>query len=163
MPDKNITFEIKEHIGVITRYDSGWNKELNLISWNGGTNKYDLRDWDPHHERMRRGVTLFEGEMRKMVNLYLNNNSQKAVERGRAIEEDRRARQKAQQENQSRDICLETAEAEAFEEAVPPSAETAGNMETQADGETAETAAAEALQLISAEDAEHPESQEIPF
>ncbi len=51
MPDKNITFEIREYLGVISQHDSGWNKELNIISWNGQSPKYDLRDWDPHHEK----------------------------------------------------------------------------------------------------------------
>ena len=50
MPDNTFTFEIREHLGVIARYESGWRKELNLVSWNGGAPKYDVRDWDPHHE-----------------------------------------------------------------------------------------------------------------
>ena len=54
MPDNTFTFEIREHLGVIARYESGWRKELNLVSWNGGAPKYDVRDWDPHHERMSR-------------------------------------------------------------------------------------------------------------
>ena len=70
MPDKNITFEIREYLGVISQHDSGWNKELNIISWNGQSPKYDLGDWDPHHERMSRGITLLPGEMRKLVDLY---------------------------------------------------------------------------------------------
>lgn len=96
MSEKNITFEIVEHLGVISRYDSGWNKELNLISWNGAVAKYDVRDWDPHHERMGRGLTLYEDEMRKLTGLYLSNNSRKAVEKGRAIEEGRKERRQEQ-------------------------------------------------------------------
>ena len=46
MSERNITFEIKEHLGVIAEFDNGWNKELNIISWNGNTPKYDIRDWD---------------------------------------------------------------------------------------------------------------------
>ena len=55
-----ITFEIKEHIGVLCVYHTGWKKELNLVSWNGNAPKYDIRDWDPDHERMSRGITLSE-------------------------------------------------------------------------------------------------------
>ncbi|MEI3503270.1 MAG: PC4/YdbC family ssDNA-binding protein [Anaerovoracaceae bacterium] len=47
-------------------YPTGWRKELNLVSWNGGAPKYDIRDWDPDHERMSRGITLHEKEMRLM-------------------------------------------------------------------------------------------------
>ena len=68
--DRNeIVFEIKERIGVIKPYSTGWNKELNLVSWNGNAAKYDIRDWDPEHEHMARGVTLHPDEMRKVVAL----------------------------------------------------------------------------------------------
>ena len=61
--DREVTFEIVEEIGVIATHSTGWKKELNLVSWNGGQAKYDIRDWDPDHERMSRGITLSEKEM----------------------------------------------------------------------------------------------------
>lgn len=136
MPDKNITFEIKEHLGVITRFDNGWNRELNIISWNGAAAKYDLRDWDPHHERMRKGITLHAQEMRKLVDLYLNNNSQKAVEEGRALEAERRARQKAQREQYARSLegrgaVAEAVDEDSYEGALPPVPETAEGTDLQ--------------------------------
>ncbi|WP_412761923.1 YdbC family protein, partial [Priestia aryabhattai] len=39
-----IKFEIKETVGTLAQSPKGWNKELNLISWNGKEPKYDLRD-----------------------------------------------------------------------------------------------------------------------
>ena len=42
----------------------GWRKEVNLISWNGGAPKYDIRDWAPDHEKMGKGTTLSEEEMK---------------------------------------------------------------------------------------------------
>jgi len=150
MPEKNITFEIKEHLGVITKFDSGWNRELNIISWNGGVAKYDLRDWDPYHERMSKGLTLFDGEMRKVVDLYLTNNSQKAVEQGQALEEKRRARQREQfrkpEDGRSGDIQtidrkpealsdshLREVEAQAYEGAVLPGGEKTVSEKEEAD------------------------------
>lgn len=65
--DREVRFDILEHIGVLTTHSTGWSKEVNLISWNGGQPKYDLRDWDPTHSFMSRGVTLTEGEMRKLI------------------------------------------------------------------------------------------------
>ena len=41
----DITFEIREHIGVISEYPTGWSKEINLVSWNEGAAKLDIRDW----------------------------------------------------------------------------------------------------------------------
>lgn len=58
-----VTFEIVESIGVIARNSSGWQKELNMVSWNGGQPKYDIRDWDPEHQHMSRGITLSEDDM----------------------------------------------------------------------------------------------------
>ena len=56
-------FEIMEHIGVLSAYKTGWKREINIVSWNGNAPKYDIRDWDPDHERMSRGITLSEKEM----------------------------------------------------------------------------------------------------
>ncbi len=67
--DREVRFEIVEHIGILSTYSTGWNKELNLVSWNGGQPKYDIRDWDLDHEHMSRGVTLHEKEMRQVFDL----------------------------------------------------------------------------------------------
>ena len=48
----DIKFEIKETIGVLSISSKGWTKELNLVSWNDKKPKYDLREWDPPHEKM---------------------------------------------------------------------------------------------------------------
>ncbi len=64
MPE--IKFEIIKNIGVLSESSKGWKKELNLISWNGRVPKYDLRDWDPDHQKMGKGVTLTEEELKKL-------------------------------------------------------------------------------------------------
>lgn len=66
---KEIKFEIVKEIGVLSESTKGWTKELNLVSWNDGVPKYDLRDWDPNHEKMGKGVTLTEDEVRKLKKL----------------------------------------------------------------------------------------------
>ena len=65
-------YEIVEHIGTLSESAKGWTKELNKISWNGGEPKYDIRDWDPDHARMSRGVTLTEQEFARMMNHVLD-------------------------------------------------------------------------------------------
>ncbi|MEG0830031.1 MAG: PC4/YdbC family ssDNA-binding protein [Anaerovoracaceae bacterium] len=67
--DRAVVFEIKENIGVLAVNTSGWTKELNMVAWNGGNPKYDLRDWDEEHEHMSKGITLHPDEMRKVVEL----------------------------------------------------------------------------------------------
>ena len=42
---------------------------MNLVEWNGGHPKLDIRDWDPNHERMSRGVTLHDGEAKALIKI----------------------------------------------------------------------------------------------
>lgn len=56
-------YEIIETIAVLSEGAKGWQKELNIISWNGREPKYDLRDWAPDHEKMGKGVTLSVEEL----------------------------------------------------------------------------------------------------
>lgn len=65
--DTKLEFEIVKHVAVLSTSPKGWTKELNLISWNGGSAKWDIRDWSPDHEKMGRGVTLTENEMTALI------------------------------------------------------------------------------------------------
>jgi len=58
-----IKFEVIKKIGVLSKSDSNWAKELNLISWNERDPKYDIRDWAPDGEKMGKGVTLSKEEL----------------------------------------------------------------------------------------------------
>lgn len=69
-----IKFEIKETLGVVSESSKGWKKELNLISWNNNEPKFDLREWDPNHEKMGKGVTLSREELQKLRELLNNMN-----------------------------------------------------------------------------------------
>lgn len=62
-------YEIVEEIGILSENAKGWRKELNLISWNGAAPKYDIRDWSPEHEKMGKGVTLSEEEIKSLKEL----------------------------------------------------------------------------------------------
>lgn len=62
-------YEIIEELGVLSTSTKGWTKELNKISWNGGTPKYDIRDWAPEHEKMGKGVTLNDEELAALKEL----------------------------------------------------------------------------------------------
>ena len=55
---KPLEYEIIKQLGVLSEKNSGWTKELNLISWGGGAPKFDVRKWSPDHEKMGKGVTL---------------------------------------------------------------------------------------------------------
>ena len=59
----DIKFEIVKNIGVLSKSDKGWTKELNLISWNDREPKYDIREWSPDGKIMSKGVTLSKEEL----------------------------------------------------------------------------------------------------
>lgn len=57
-----ITYEVVKALGVIGQGGQGWTKEINLVSWNERPPKFDIRDWDENHEKMRKGITLTKEE-----------------------------------------------------------------------------------------------------
>lgn len=56
-------YEIVQNIAILSTDKSGWTKELNFVSYNGAPPKYDIRSWDPNHEKMGKGVTLNKEEL----------------------------------------------------------------------------------------------------
>ena len=59
----DIKFEIVKKIGVLSKSEKGWTKELNLISWNTREPKYDIRAWSPDGQTMSKGVTFSKEEL----------------------------------------------------------------------------------------------------
>ena len=64
-----LKYEIQENLGEISESGKGWTRELNLISWNGGKPKYDIRDWAPDHEKMGKGISLTKEELEALYDL----------------------------------------------------------------------------------------------
>lgn len=62
----DIKYDIIKEIGVLSENTKGWRKEVNLISWNGATPKYDIRDWFLDHEKMGKGITLSTDEIQSL-------------------------------------------------------------------------------------------------
>jgi len=60
------TFDITEHIGVLSANASGWSREINMVSWNGRDAKLDIRDWAPNNEKMGKGVSLSREEAKAL-------------------------------------------------------------------------------------------------
>ena len=64
---KEIQYEIVKEIAVLSTGESGYTKEINLISWNGKEPKYDIRSFSPNREKCGKGVTLSEAEAGKLL------------------------------------------------------------------------------------------------
>ena len=65
----DIKYDIVKEVGVLSEGNTGWTKELNLISWNNREAKYDLRDWAPEHAKMGKGITLSVEELKELRDL----------------------------------------------------------------------------------------------
>jgi len=62
----NFTYEVKESLGLIAESETGWKKELKIISWNNNIPKYDIRDWSPDCKKMGKGLTFSKEEIIKL-------------------------------------------------------------------------------------------------
>lgn len=60
----DFSFSIEKHIGVISQGKGGWQVELNLVSWSGREAKYDIRSWSPDHQKMGKGITMTQEELK---------------------------------------------------------------------------------------------------
>lgn len=73
--NEEFTFEIKEHIGVfenskrVTKGGVEWQKEVNLVSWNGNPAKIDIRDWNEAHDKVSKGIVFTEDEAKELLKI----------------------------------------------------------------------------------------------
>ncbi|MFO8068378.1 MAG: PC4/YdbC family ssDNA-binding protein [Alkalibacterium sp.] len=58
-----ISYEVVEHLAVLSETPKGWRKELNLVSWNNRPPKFDIREWSPDHTKMSKGLTFNNEEL----------------------------------------------------------------------------------------------------
>lgn len=70
---QEITFNIRQRLGVLETSQNGWTKEVNLVEWNNKPAKLDIREWDPEHEHMSKGITLRRSETLILLKILLRN------------------------------------------------------------------------------------------
>ena len=56
-------YEITQRIAVLSTNARGWERQLNMVSWNDREPKYDIRDWSPDGSRMGKGISLSAEEL----------------------------------------------------------------------------------------------------
>lgn len=69
---KAIQYEIVKEIAVLCKSDSGYTKEINLISWNGKEPKYDIRSFSPNRGKYGKGITLNADEVASLLEALQN-------------------------------------------------------------------------------------------
>jgi len=67
--DEEIECEIIESYGIFSAGTKNWNKEVNLVSWNGRPAKLDIRSWQSNHEKCGKGIALTREETEELVKL----------------------------------------------------------------------------------------------
>ena len=61
-----ISCRIVEHIGVLRTNANGWSREFNVVSWNDGKPRFDIRDWSEDHTKMSKGITISGNELKRI-------------------------------------------------------------------------------------------------
>ncbi len=56
-------YEITQRIAVLSQNANGWERQLNLVSWNEREPKYDIRDWSPDGSKMGKGISMTAEEL----------------------------------------------------------------------------------------------------
>ena len=79
--NNEITFEIVEKIGALDKTsENGWTRELNVVAWNGGSPKLDIREWSADHQKMSRGITMSEEQGMRVAQLLVQRAREKQRE-----------------------------------------------------------------------------------
>ena len=68
---EKITYDVVQNIGVLSE-SGAWETQVNLISWNHGKPKFDIRKWNTETEKMSKGISLTEDEFRALGELIAN-------------------------------------------------------------------------------------------
>lgn len=65
--NEKITYSVEEEIAVLSKNpNSEWAKELRKVSWNEKPAKWDIREWSPDGEKMSKGITLNDAELKNL-------------------------------------------------------------------------------------------------
>lgn len=65
-PRKAIQCTLKHHLGTLRESEKGWNREVNIVSWEGAASRLDIRDWSKNKDRSSKGVTFTRKEVERL-------------------------------------------------------------------------------------------------
>jgi hypothetical protein len=102
--DEEIECEIIKSYGVFSAGYKSWNKEVNLVSWNGRPAKLDIRSWQKDHEKCGKGIALTmeeAEELARLLNEILKNKTGAKSERTASRAKKSQASQKKATWNQT--------------------------------------------------------------
>ena len=65
-----LSYKIIHHYGILGKNHREWTKEVNIVEWRNQKPKLDIRDWEPEHKKMGRGITLKPDEAENLKYLF---------------------------------------------------------------------------------------------
>jgi hypothetical protein len=79
---KDINYEIIKEVDVIQEgpEETGWDTVVNIISWNGGQPKLDIRKWNKDRSKMGKGISLSSDACSLLRQILENDNFYKLFE-----------------------------------------------------------------------------------
>lgn len=66
--DNRFKYKLIKKVGVISRNQAGWTKEVNIVSYNDKKSVIDIRIWSPNN-KMSRGITIDKKDLKTLINL----------------------------------------------------------------------------------------------
>ena len=61
-----VKYEIVETVAKLSR-KGNWTLELNIMRWNDGEPKYDIRSWNEERTKCSKGISLVPGEAHALM------------------------------------------------------------------------------------------------
>ena len=66
--DNRFKYKLIKKVGVISRNQAGWTKEVNIVSYNDKKSVIDIRIWSPNN-KMSRGITIDKKDLKTLIKL----------------------------------------------------------------------------------------------
>lgn len=66
--DNRFKYKLIKKVGVISRNQAGWTKEVNIVSYNDKKSVIDIRIWSPNN-KMSRGITIDKNDLKTLIKL----------------------------------------------------------------------------------------------
>ena len=66
--DNGFKYKLIKKVGVISRNQAGWTKEVNIVSYNDKKSVIDIRIWSPNN-KMSRGITIDKKNLKTLIKL----------------------------------------------------------------------------------------------
>lgn len=70
-------YDIIKELGTLAEPEKGYDTVVNVISWNDGPPKIDIRKWSKDRQKMGKGISITVDECYVLKEIFENNNLSK--------------------------------------------------------------------------------------